>query len=357
MMSIPNSILAIDVGRGTQDIFQWVQGQPIENSVQMVLPSQTVIVTNKIRKASSQGKGIYLFGNLMGGGPSVWAVRDHLKAGLPVHATRLAAKTIHDNLCKVEKMGVQIDDRARDDHLVPIELKDIDLEAIRESLARFDVEISDHYAVAVQDHGECPEGSNRKFRFCHWRRFLEDDGYLGNTGTFDPPPYMTRMKAVQKDAPRALVMDTAMSAIQGALCDPVVETRTEKGALIVNFGNQHVLAAMVQSDRVWGIFEHHTGALNPPKLIHFLESFRKGELSDDEVFEDGGHGCCIHPNRPKNPTWEFTVITGPMRHIGKVLGGYFAAPWGNMMLSGCYGLVRTYLESIGMRWKGEMGEG
>jgi uncharacterized protein (DUF1786 family) len=353
-MNTPDSILAVDVGRGTQDIFQWIDGQPIENSVQMVLPSQTVIVNKRIRKATSQGKGIYLTGNLMGGGPSAWAVRDHLKAGLPVHAAPLAAKTINDNLGRVESMGVQLEDEAAED-LMPIECRDIDLHAIKAALSRFGVELSGHYAVAVQDHGECPEGSNRVFRFVHWKRFLEDDGRLTNTGTFNPPPYMSRMRAIQTDAPGALVMDTAMAAIQGALCDPLVETRAEKGALIVNMGNQHVLAAMVQSGRVWGIFEHHTGAIDVSKLLYFIERFRKGALSNEEVFEDGGHGCYIHPERPKHPTWEFTAITGPMRHHGEIFGGYLAAPWGNMMLSGSFGLVRTYMESVGMKWEDKMG--
>lgn len=353
-MSIPDSILAIDVGRGTQDIFQWVQGQSIENSVQMILPSRTTIVTKRINEATSQGKGIHLAGNLMGGGPSVWAVLDHLKAGLPVHATPLAAKTINDNLSRVESMGVQLEDVAGDD-LVRIDFGDIDLKAIKGALSRFDVRLSDHYAVAVQDHGDSPESSNRKFRFLHWKRFLEEDGRLCNTGTFDPPPYMTRMKAIQTDLPNALVMDTAMAAIQGALCDPLVEKRAENGAMIVNMGNQHVLAALVQSGRIWGIFEHHTGAIDPSKLLKFIKAFRKGELSDDEIFEDGGHGCYIHPERPKIPSWEFTAITGPMRHHGRILGGHFATPWGNMMLSGSFGLIRTYLQSMGMNGDGYMG--
>ena len=42
------------------------------------------------------------------------------------------------------------------------------------------------------------------------------------------------MKAAQADIPNVLVMDTAMAAIQGALCDPLVEAESQNGALILN---------------------------------------------------------------------------------------------------------------------------
>jgi uncharacterized protein (DUF1786 family) len=357
-MEFPRSILAIDVGGGTQDILIWEKGKSMENSVQMVLPSPTQIVAKRIRMATSEGKGIFLSGNLMGGGTCVWALKEHLKAGLSVHSTPIAAKTIHDNLDKVSKMGVKICERPPDEmDFVKIELRDIDIESLKTSLSRFEIELPSHYSIAVQDHGECLEGSNRKFRFLHWRRFILEDGMLLRSGSFQPPDYMTRMRAVQLDCPNAFVMDTAMSAILGALCDPLVEERSKGGVLIINMGNQHCLAVMVKEGKVWGIFEHHTGVLHPKSLISFMDRFIKGDLSDEEVFEDGGHGCFIHPDRPKDSRWDFIVITGPMRHLGQPLGGYLASPWGNMMLIGCFGLVRAYMESIGLPWKEEMGKG
>lgn len=352
----PRSILAIDVGGGTQDILIWEKGRSMENSVQMILPSQTQIVAKRIKMAASQGKGVFLSGNLMGGGASVWAIKEHLRTGLPVHSTPLAAKTIHDNLEEVGRMGVRIEEKPQfHEDFVHIDLRDVDLHSLRSALSEFDLELPVHYSVAVQDHGECLEGSNRKFRFAHWRRFIEEDGVLPKAGSFQPPRYMTRMRAVQRDCPNALVMDTTMSAIQGAMCDPVVEEMSRRGVLIINIGNQHCLAAMVKEGRVWGIFEHHTGMLDPKTLSGFMERFIKGDLSDHEVFEDGGHGCFIHPHRPGVHGWNSIVITGPMRHLGDILGGYLASPWGNMMVTGCFGLVRTYMEFIGMEWKEEMG--
>ena len=37
-MEIPRSILAIDIGSGTQDLFLWRSGEIVENCLQMVLP-------------------------------------------------------------------------------------------------------------------------------------------------------------------------------------------------------------------------------------------------------------------------------------------------------------------------------
>ena len=44
----------------------------------------------------------------MGGGPSTFAIRSHLKAGFPVYATEQAALTINDNIEKVKAFGIQI---------------------------------------------------------------------------------------------------------------------------------------------------------------------------------------------------------------------------------------------------------
>ena len=69
-MSIPQRILAIDVGSGTQDILLYEAGKPMENCVQMVLPSPTRLAAQKIGAATALKKSIFLSGNTMGGGPS-----------------------------------------------------------------------------------------------------------------------------------------------------------------------------------------------------------------------------------------------------------------------------------------------
>ena len=165
--------LAIDVGGGTQDILLWQPDVPLENCVKMVLPSQTAVVAARIRRCTLQGIPIFLTGNLMGGGACVWAIQEHLRQGFPVYAEEDAALTIYDNLDRVRAMGVTLVERPPADDVHTLAMTDVDLEALVHALAVFEVEMPDSYAVAVQDHGFSPDGSNRLFRFKQWRDFLD----------------------------------------------------------------------------------------------------------------------------------------------------------------------------------------
>jgi uncharacterized protein (DUF1786 family) len=153
------------------------------------------------------------------------------------------------------------------------------------------------------------------------------------------------MKAIQEIVPHAFLMDTGAAAIWGALLDPAVAAHREDGIAVVNVGNQHVLAALVRGERVWGIFEHHTRLMTPEKLKDYLDRFVRGEVSNDEVYEDGGHGCARVPGAPGWECFDFVAITGPNRHLAEGIG-YFAVPYGDMMLSGCFGLVAAVKEHL-----------
>jgi len=338
------SILAVDVGAGTQDILLYEEGKPVENCVKLVLPSQTKIFAGRIARASERGENVFLCGNLMGGGPLVRALKKHLAAGLRAYATPRAAKTIRDDLQEVEALGVQIVEKHPEENCIGLYLQDVDLDNLRQALTLFDVELPETVAVAVQDHGEAIGKSNRKFRFEHWERFLEQGGRLSDLiYCREIPSYFTRMRAVQEMIPGAFLMDTGAAAIRGALLDPAVAARQKEGAVVMNVGNQHVLAALLRGDRIWGIFEHHTGMMTPGKLRDYLARFRRGEVTSEEVYADGGHGCARSPEAPDPGCFEFIAITGPRRHLAKDLG-YFAVPWGDMMLSGCFGLVASVRE-------------
>src|SRR6202158_619990 len=91
-------ILAIDIGAGTMDTLVYDPAQPIENAVQLVLPSATALAGRRIAAARDQRKAVFLHGNLMGGYHTTNAVWAHLQAGLAVYATETAARTIHDDL-------------------------------------------------------------------------------------------------------------------------------------------------------------------------------------------------------------------------------------------------------------------
>jgi len=332
-------ILAIDVGGGTQDILLYEADKPIENCVKLVLPSRTAMLAARVRAATEAGRPVFLTGNLMGGGPLKSALKKHIAAGLDVYSTPRAGKTFRDNLDQVRQMGILIEDEPPVlENLLTLHTCDVDVAALSDALGRFDVTIPDTYAVAVQDHGESLHGSNRKFRFDLWRRFLEAGGLLTDLVYADVPPAFTRMKAVQADLPDAVLMDTGAAAVWGAFCDGQVEARRDEGVVIVNVGNQHCLAVLVQQEQVWGLFEHHTAMMSPVKVADYVDRLRTGNLTNDEVFDDRGHGCSIRDDLPNAP-FDFVAVTGPRRDLAADLGYYLAVPHGDMMLSGCFGLV------------------
>ncbi len=345
-MPSERAILAIDVGAGTQDVLLYEEGQPVENCVQLILPSPTVIFARRIARATSAGRPVFLAGNLMGGGALNWAVRAHLAAGLPVYATPTAAGTLHDDIAQVQRMGVRIVAEAPR-QAVALVLRDVDLPTLAAALAPYEVTLPRTVAIAVQDHGFSPHASNRAFRFEHWRRFVEAGGELHELLYADPPPYLTRMRAVQQDAPGAYVMDTGAAAIWGALCDEEVARRREEGVIIVNVGNGHTIGVLLKGRRVWGLFEDHTGAMTKARLCDYVARLRDGTLANSEVFAAGGHGCYIaHGFRPDDG-YRFVAVTGPNRSLAKNLGYYFAVPYGDTMLAGCFGLVAAVRERTG----------
>lgn len=344
-MTEPFRLLAIDIGAGTQDILLYDEGKPIENCFRLILPSQTVIIAGRIERATCEHKDIFLCGNLMGGGKCVGAIKRHLQKGLRVYATPLAAKTIRDNPSEVENLGVKITE-SRPPHTIQIELSDIDLCGLYNALKCFDVEMPERFAVAVLDHGECLNGSNREFRFTLWKEFVESGGLLKDLVYKEPPAYFTRMKAIQVDVPGAIVMQTGPAAIWGTLFDTIVALHKDKGLTIVNVGNQHTLAVLFQGEKIWGLFEHHTTSLTPEKLKKFIIGLQQQTLTNKDIFDDGGHGCSIDPACPKDNSFEFVAVVGPRRKMVEGLNYYLAVPHGDMMLAGCFGLVaaaKTYL--------------
>jgi uncharacterized protein (DUF1786 family) len=335
-----NRILAIDVGAGTQDILLWEDGQPMENNVKLVLPSWTTVLARQVKRATQEGRPVFLTGNLMGGGPLVSAMKRHMQAGCAVYATPRAALTVRDNLDQVRERGYTIVEEPPDvPGLLTLRARDIDLEALAGALAPFGVAVPETVAVAVQDHGECLEGSNRAFRFRLWREFVEGGGRLLDLVYRQPPACYTRMLAVQQDAPGAILMDTGPAALWGILEDERAVTYRDQGFILVNLGNQHTLGVLLRGERILGLFEHHTVLMTPAKLRGLVEKLRAGTLTNDEVFDDHGHGAFIGPDYVPGEGFDFVAVTGPQRHLAADLGYYPAAPYGDMMLTGSFGLV------------------
>ena len=332
-------ILAIDVGGGTQDIIVYDEEENPENFVQLVLPSPTSLIAKKVREAAEAHRGIHLTGTIMGGGSSVRALKDHISAGLSVTAEEEAAKTVKDDLERVKEYGIELTDTPPPGHVV-IETKDVDTETLKQVFELYRVEMPSEIAVAVQDHGDPPPGkSNRDFRFEYWREFIQGGGSIYDLAFSTPPDYFTRMRAVQETVPGALVMDTCAAAIWGSFVDDTVKNNLPRGAVLINIGNQHTFAALVQQTRIYGLFEHHTGRLTTEKLVYFVDKLCRNDLTHEEVYNDGGHGCHIAVDAPTG--YDFIGVTGPRRRLAKGLGYHMVNPHGDMMMTGCFGLVEA----------------
>ncbi|MDD1674762.1 MAG: DUF1786 domain-containing protein [Methanomicrobiales archaeon] len=337
------SLLAVDIGRGTQDILVFEKNKPVENSTKFVLPSPNVVVAGKIGLVTRQKKPLFLSGAVMGGGANVQAIARHLRAGLPVYATPAAAATIHDSLSRVTAMGITITDTPPWDAAEVVTTDYMERE-LREMFAFFGIPYPNNCAFALQDHGFSPEKSNRVFRFEMIKSALMQGDWQISALIHDPPlPGMSRMHALRDQAPGALVIDTGPAAILGALCDPSVRKHQENGVVIVNAGNGHTLGVSVKGEEIYGIFEHHTATLDRDSLHAFVRKLCNASLTGKEIFNEGGHGAVVH--RPL--ATECIAATGPNRR--KLLPDvYQAAPFGDMMLSGSFGIISAWKRLRGM---------
>ncbi|MGZ3643281.1 MAG: DUF1786 family protein, partial [Ktedonobacteraceae bacterium] len=116
--------------------------------------------------------------------------------------------------------------------------------------------------------------------------------------------------------------------------------------LICNIGNFHTLAFHLVQQKIVGIFEHHTGEIDRAQLEQMLMKLADGTLTNEEVFNTSGHGALILDNASQNGVnkdFPFLAVTGPRREMLResVLHPYEATPHGDMMLAGCFGLLRA----------------
>jgi uncharacterized protein (DUF1786 family) len=348
-------ILAIDIGAGTEDVLLYDdEKRSIENYIKMVLPSPSQVFAAKVRAATSQGNDLFVKGDTVGGGAFSHALRKHVEAGLGVSMTENAAYTVRNNLDQVKELGIEIvqDSGPENFEGETIVLEEVNIEKLRGLLKFFGEPFSDidFVAVAVQDHGVFPEKmSNRRFRINKMRELLKKNpkpeafAFREN----EIPPYYPRMRsavhASKRQLPNAqmVVMDTSPDAILGCLMDPVVEKADP--ILAVNVGNGHTMAALIAKGEVTAVLEHHTRLLNPQKMERLLRDFADGKLSDEEVFEDNGHGMFYLSKPPGFSKIEKVVVTGPNRNIlAKTnLPVHFATPAGDVMMTGPIGLVEA----------------
>jgi len=356
-------ILTVDIGTGTQDIFLYDSELNIENGFKLVLPSPTMMVHRHLKRTLQKRTPILLTGHQMGGGPSAWAIEEYAREGIPVYMTPDAATTLNDELDKVEALRIKIvsDNEANrlSSTVHRLELKDFDFALISKTFKDYGVSLDDlsAIAVAVFDHGNAPAGvSDRQFRFDYLDERIRTRNSLSSFAfrSSDVPQIMTRLQSVVDSAGELpcplVVMDTAPAAVLGAGFDPKVAERKQK--IICNVGNFHTLAFRLGEKGIEGVFEHHTGEIDLPRLEELIRKLADSSLKHQDVFDDMGHGALMY----SDDVFEFgkddfdVVVTGPRRSMfagakhASPLRPYFAVPFGDMMIAGCFGMLAATAE-------------
>ena len=118
----------------------------------------------------------------------------------------------------------------------------------------------------------------------------------------------------------------------------------------VNIGNMHTFATLIKGHMLYGLFEHHTGGITAEIIQTLVSRLQQGNLDAQSFAEHfDGHGAAIHPEYRSEGPFTFVAVTGPNRAIAAPLGYHQAAPYGDMMLTGAFGLV----EGVRMTSRGD----
>lgn len=335
-----HTTLCLDIGSGTQDVLFHFPDRELENCPKFVLPSPAIQIGRRMEKLRLEKKNIWLHGRNMGGGVTRF-IRAHQKAGLTVTCTESAAYTMADDLTNVTSSGIEMTEQCPDG-FTPVRLTDFDEAWWRRFLDAAELPWPDRMAACAQDHGFHPGFSNRMGRFKLWQSFLTEGKGRPEALVYTTPPAMlTRLADLQDEIGGGPVADTGAAAVLGALFVDEIEAHGQKtGITLVNIGNSHLIAFLLYGGTIHGVYEQHTGCVDGAKLWADLENFRFGCLSFDQVFEDKGHGCLTLDLPAEAEGFGPTYVIGPRRAM---LEGYdvsFPAPGGDMMLAGCFGLLK-----------------
>ena len=346
-------VLAIDIGAGTEDILLYDEAKNVENCVKMILPAPSIAHAASVKRATMLGRDIFVRGYTIGGGEFATSVIRHLKKGFRAVMTESAAYSIRNDLDEVSQLGIEVwrgekparGFRGEVLNIGEINLKELDVFLSKKNAGLSDVDV---VAIAVQDHGVSPKGiSNRRFRIEKMREQLsrrrrpEEFAFKED----EVPRCFIRMNSAvtasksQFPNSKVMVMDTSIAAIAGCLQDLLVAQ--EESVLAVNLGNGHTMAAIVLKGEICGIAEHHTRLLTPKGLKRLLREFADGELDDEDVFNEGGHGVAFATKPPGFSKIGLIAATGPNRFLIEKarVKAHFATPAGDMMMTGPMGLV------------------
>jgi uncharacterized protein (DUF1786 family) len=320
----------------------------------MVLPSPSRSYAEKIKEATRKKVDLWIKGYTIGGGPITSAIKNHIFNGNNVYMTSSAAYSLRNNVEEVKRIGVEVINNYEGKDVEEIFFDEVHLNKYDAFLKYFSETVKnvDLVAISVKDHGVPTVGlSNREFRIRKFKELLEKDSNLNSflMCEKDVPDFFIRMKSSIKASKHFLpnvnvcVMDTSPSAVYGCLEDPRV--KSSNTVLAVNVGNGHTMAAVVRHEKMLGFFEHHTGRLSCKKLEFLLKKLVNGELTHEEVFDDGGHGAVLLEQMPGLPEIDIIAVTGPMRSLLDESSLKFiqASPGGDVMMTGTIGILKAYV--------------
>ncbi|OPY29461.1 MAG: hypothetical protein A4E28_00868 [Methanocella sp. PtaU1.Bin125] len=333
------AVFAVDVGSGTQDVLI-ADEQLRRPDFKIVMPAPTQLFAAKIRRLR---RDLFCDGYTMGGGAISGALRRHAEK-YHVVMTPAAARTVRDNLDEVRERGIEIGkERDLPPGYAKLTLIDVDMGAFDAALAMLNYSLPKDIAVAVavQDHGVAPKGvSDRQFRFRQIEKKIKNGATFRDFIITERTKTFSRASAViqslnDQGYEDVLVMDTKIAGIYGGLYG------VKLPAIAVDAGNGHTTAASVAEDgTIVGVFEHHTMQLTPGTMRGYIEKLADGTITNEEVFDDGGHGA--HVREAITP--RAIVATGPRRQLAIKTGldVRLASPLDDVYMVGPVGMIRAY---------------
>ncbi len=339
--------LLIDIGAGTMDVL--CANLKTQSCFKAVVKSPVRAMAEKI---AAHAGPLAVSGVEMGGGSVSQALKNRARQH-HVAITAAAAKTVHNDLARVQSMGLEIlpDDQvaalAQTAEYEAITLSDLDLSHMQQLVNALGIPFEfDIVGICAQDHGCPPPGvshlDHRHHLFC--RRL--DQHPSPHTLLYPAariPASLTRLQTLANTAQnlparQIFVADSGMAAIIGASKDPAIDST--RPVLVLDIATSHTLGAVMAGDELLGFFEYHTSDINRALLEQRMIELADGKLSHESVVAGGGHGAWIS-RAPGFATIADIIATGPQRRVinGSKLPVRFGAPLGDHMMTGCAGLL------------------
>ncbi len=343
-------LLAVDIGAGTQDILLYDSNKNLENCFKMVLPAPSLLYADELFKfADSDKKRLLIYGDCIGGGKIKKALK-YAGSKKEIFITEEAFKTFTYHGEKSGDFNVKIIEESALEKVT----KDVD-EIMK--FSESDLSIFKNFSgfdefgavcYAVQEHGARENISNRVYRFKVFKEKLSKfkdfrDLAMISYDEIDNSFYRLKslFKSLKLQRDNVLIMDTAHCAVLGCMQDEYVKDLNNY--MLINFGNGHTTFAVIHNDKVISYMEHHTKCLkDPEKVKNLMRKFADGNVTNEEIYNDGGNGAIIFETIGFDNIKK-VVVTGPNRNLIKEtdLDYYFASPGGDMMMTGPIGLIAS----------------